>query len=138
MKRPPGNASRDRQRDARKTPSEPEHRLWQVLRNRQVCGLKFRRQVWLGPYIVDFLCAEARLVIEIDGETHASPEAQDYDKRRTALIETEGYRVCRFGNDDVMTNIDGVAVAIVAAANEPSPSHASHGPLPLPVGEKGK
>ncbi len=123
MKRPPGVAARDRQRDARKAPTEPKHRLWQILRNRQLAGLKFRRQVWIGPYIVDFLCAEIAVVIEIDGDTHASADAQAYDKRRTALLEAEGYRICRFGNDDVMTNIDGVAAAIVARANAPSPSH---------------
>ena len=123
MKRPPGVAARDRRRDARKAPTEPEHRLWQILRNRQLAGLKFRRQVWIGPYIVDFLCAEIALVIEIDGDPPATPDAQAYDKRRTALLEAEGYRICRFGNDDMMTNIDGVAAAIVARANAPSPSH---------------
>ena len=135
MKRPPGIAARDRLRDARKAPTEPEHRLWQILRNRQLSGLKFRRQVWLGPYIVDFLCAQIALVVEIDGDTHAAPDAQAYDKRRTTLLEAEGYRICRFGNDDVMTNIDGVAAAIVACANAPSPSHrVAAGPSLSPKG----
>ena len=85
--------------------------------------------------ISDFLCAEIALVIEIDGDTHASADAQAYDKRRTALLEAEGYRICRFGNDDVMTNIDGVAAAIVACANAPSPSHrVAAGPSLSPEG----
>ena len=95
---------------------------------------KFRKQTWLCGYLVDFYCAEARLVIEVDGDTHA--HQQVYDEQRTAQLESEGFRVIRFSNDDVMRNLEGV-VARVCEALDPSPSHASHGALPLPQGERG-
>ncbi len=121
MKRPPGEEALERQRQLRREPTEPEKRLWRYLRGRQVAGLKFRRQVWLGPFIVDFFCAEARLIVEVDGETHIDPDAQAYDARRTALIEAEGYRVRRFWNNDVMQNIEGVLATIEEAARAPAP-----------------
>jgi len=139
MKRPPGKEALERQRELRREPTEPEKQLWQCLRGRRVAGLKFRRQVWLGPFIVDFFCAEARLVIELDGETHTDPEAQAYDARRTALIEAEGYRVRRFWNNDVMQNIEGVVVAIEEAARAlaPHPPTASRRAPPSPLQGEG-
>jgi very-short-patch-repair endonuclease len=141
MKRPPGEEALERQRQLRRESTEPEKRLWKHLRGRQVAGLKFRQQVWLGPYIVDFFCAEARLVIELDGETHVGPEAEAYDERRTALIEAEGYRVRRFWNNDVMQNIEGVVGTIEEAAREPAPhppTASRRAPPPSPLQGEGK
>ncbi|UZK65383.1 endonuclease domain-containing protein [Sphingomonas sp. M1-B02] len=131
MKRPPGYAAQRFQLEARHNPTEPEKRLWSALRNRQVAGAKFRKQTWLGPYLVDFYCAEAKLAVEVDGDTHA--HQQEYDTQRSAWLENEGFRVIRFSNDDVMRNLEGVAAAI-GVALRPSPSHSAtpSGPLPLP------
>ncbi|CAN5690005.1 hypothetical protein BH11PSE6_BH11PSE6_08080 [soil metagenome] len=139
MKRPPGKEALERQRQLRREATEPEKRLWKHLRGRQVAGLKFRQQVWLGPYIVDFFCAEARLVIELDGETHVGPEAEAYDERRTALIEAEGYRLRRFWNNDVMQNIEGVVAVIEEAArvSAPHPPAASRRVPPSPLQGEG-
>ena len=117
-----------RVREARRDATPAEQRLWQKLRSRQLCGHKFRRQVWLGRFIADFYCSEARLVVEVDGETHATSKA--YDDRRTAWLVSEGFRVVRVANADVMQNIDGVLEYI--ASNLPSPSQPSAGSLPLP------
>ncbi len=132
MRRPPGDEFLARPRRLRRDQTEPEARLWNYLRNRGVAHSKFRRQVWLGAFIVDFLCAEAKLVVELDGMTHTSAEAQAYDQSRTAQLGALGYRVIRFWNDDVMHNIEGVLQQIEIALRDPSPSHAAHGPLPLP------
>ena len=139
MKRPPGKEALERQRQLRHNPTEPEKRLWRHLRNRQVAGLKFRQQVWLGPYIVDFFCAEALLAIELDGETHIGPEAEAYDERRTAIIEAEGFWLRRFWNNDVMQNVEGVVAAIEEAAREsaPHPPTASRRAPPSPLQGEG-
>ncbi|HEX7656969.1 MAG TPA: endonuclease domain-containing protein [Sphingomonas sp.] len=129
MKRPPGEEPLRFQREARHNMSEPEKRLWQAIRNRKVADAKFRKQTWLGPFLVDFFCAEARLVIEVDGDTHA--HQQDYDARRTAWIEREGFRVIRFSNDDVMRNLDGVVSAIEQALTLPPGSAGRAHPSPL-------
>ena len=129
MKRPPGEEPLRFQREARHNMSEPEKRLWQAIRNRKVADAKFRKQTWLGPFLVDFFCAEARLVIEVDGDTHA--HQQDYDARRTAWIEREGFRVIRFSNDDVMRNLDGVVSAIEQALTLPPGSAGRAPPSPL-------
>jgi len=136
MKRPPGYDPLKFQREVRRNRTEPEKRLWSVLRNRQLADAKFRQQTWLGPFLVDFYCAEVKLAVEVDGDTHA--HQQDYDARRTAWLEQEGFRVIRFSNDDVMRNLDGVAGAILAAL-APSPSHSpsASGPVPLPQGGEG-
>jgi very-short-patch-repair endonuclease len=109
----------DRARTLRRNPTEPEKRLWQKLRNRQLSNLKFRRQTPVGPYIADFLCLDALLIVEVDGEAHGSTQARD--AVRTAYVENEGFRVIRFSNAEVMGNMDGVLAQILAAAM-PSPS----------------
>lgn len=85
--------------------TDAESRLWARLRNRAFFGFKFKRQVPVGAYIVDFLCAERRLIVEVDGGQHA--DNLD-DAKRTAWLEGEGYRVIRFWNNDVLANTDGV------------------------------
>jgi very-short-patch-repair endonuclease len=81
------------------------------LRNRQVAGAKFRRQSTIGSFVVDFLCAEARLIVELDGGQH-SPES---DAARTAFLESQGYRILRFWNHEVIGNIEGVLETIARA-----------------------
>ena len=117
MKRPPGMEALKFQRDMRRNMTEPEKRLWLVVRNRQIGNAKFRKQSWLGPFLVDFFCAEAKLVVEVDGDSHA--HQQDYDARRTAWRAAEGFRGIRVSNDDVMRNLEGVAVAIADALTLP-------------------
>ena len=97
-------------RGLRRNPTEAEQRLWSRLRRRQLDGVRFRRQVPLGRYIVDFACLSARLVIEIDGGQHAWKAEQD--ALRTSWLETNGFRVLRFWNNEVLGNIDGVLETI--------------------------
>jgi very-short-patch-repair endonuclease len=104
--------------------TEPERRLWLALRAKRLDGAKFRRQVVIGRYIADFACrSPVKLVVEVDGDTHSEREA--YDCARTVFLETQGYQVLRFGNDDVMTNLDGVLLTIQSALLTP--------PLPGPL-----
>ncbi len=95
--------------------SEPEQALWSILRASRLEGVKFVRQNLRMPYIADFVARSRRLIVELDGETHASAEAQAHDARRTKKLEAEGWRVIRFANNDVMTNPEGVARAILMA-----------------------
>ena len=96
-------------RTLRRNATDAESRLWQSLRNRRLGGFKFRRQASVGNYVVDFLCAEKRLIIEVDGGQH-TPEV---DAARTARLEASGYRVIRFWNNDVLGNLDGVLQTIL-------------------------
>ncbi|MDB5441755.1 MAG: hypothetical protein JWP73_131 [Phenylobacterium sp.] len=102
-----------RARKLRTEDTRAEAQLWNALRDRRLGGWKWRRQVPRGPFIVDFLCPEARLVVEVDGSQHA--EAADYDARRSAYLERDGLKVLRFWNFEVLTNRDGVCFAILAA-----------------------
>ena len=88
-----------------------EEALWAKVRNRQIEGFKFRSQVTIEPYIVDFLCLERGLIVEVDGSQHL----EQVDWRRTACPEEQGYRVIRFWNNDVLGNIDAVLEALRAA-----------------------
>lgn len=105
----------------RREMTEPERRIWTEVRAHRLQGVKFRRQTVVGRYIADFTCRSPRmLVVEIDGDTHAGRE--DYDLVRTRFFETRGYRVLRFTNLDVMSNLDGVLASIVGALTDsPSP-----------------
>jgi very-short-patch-repair endonuclease len=100
-----------------------ERKLWSELRRRQISGWYFRRQAPIGPYIVDFVCHSARLVIEVDGATHSEDHEVAYDQARTAWLESRGYRVLRFNNDDIYTAISGVVDLIwFVLAGEVDPS----------------
>jgi very-short-patch-repair endonuclease len=103
-------------RRMRHEPTKAERLLWQKLRGRQLGGYKFRRQHPIGNYIVDFYCAETKLIIEIDGDVHAYQEA--YDAERTADLEALGYRVVRFWNEQVLKEMDGVVGVILVACDE--------------------
>jgi len=108
-----------RSRSLRRSETEAEHVLWQFLRNRQLVGHKFVRQFPVGPYFADFACREAALIIELDGSQHVGSVT---DVARTAFLNGEGYSVLRFWNNDVLTNLQGVAESILAAlALHPSP-----------------
>lgn len=99
-----------RARQLRQSMTEAETRLWFALRRRQLDGFYFRRQFPVGPYIADFACTEARVIVEADGGQHA--ERQNHDATRTQFLNDRGYRVLRFWNNDVLTNINGVLTII--------------------------
>ncbi len=105
---PPPPLVRDRARQLRRASTEAEQRLWNRLRGGQLKGAKFRRQHPIGPYIADFFCLAAKLVIELDGGGHAAEEQRRADAARTAYLESCGYRVLRFWNNEVVENLDGV------------------------------
>ncbi|MES3095598.1 endonuclease domain-containing protein [Sphingomonas aerolata] len=137
MRQKDGTEALNRARKLRRNATEAETRLWQSLRSRRLADFKFRRQVWIGPFIADFLCMDAMLVVEVDGSQHIGDAA--YDADRSAYLANKGYRVIRVWNNDVMQRMDDVLAAILSALTSvPSPSHAPHGPLPLPVGERAK
>lgn len=95
-------------RKLRRASTDAENRLWYFLRSRRLEGAKFIRQFPIGPYIADFACRDARLVIELDGGQHN----EEVDAPRTAIIESFGYRVLRFWNNDVLQNTEGVLETI--------------------------
>ncbi|MEM1094351.1 MAG: endonuclease domain-containing protein [Bacteroidota bacterium] len=98
-----------------------ERRLWQHLRNRQIEGFKFRRQASLGRYVVDFLCAELHVAIELDGTVHDDPARRDYDIERQAALEENGVRVVRFSNDAVFNELPVILDAIAFVLREEGP-----------------
>jgi very-short-patch-repair endonuclease len=106
----------------RSNQTEAEQRLWYHLRAHRFMGLKFKRQKPMGRYIVDFVCLEHRLVIELDGGQHADQVA--YDQKRDAWLRDQGYTVMRFWNHDVMQQVDGVLEQIRHALS-PGPSPTS-------------
>lgn len=109
----------DRARELRRNLTEAERKLWRRLRLRQIEGLKFRRQHPLGHYVVDFICLEKRMIIELDGGQHL--EQVEYDSRRTQWLEAQGFCLLRFWNHDVLTDIESVLLAIVDALASPPP-----------------
>ena len=110
----------ERARELRQEAPIPERILWGLLRGRRLNGLKFRRQVPMGPYVVDYYCAESQLVVELDGESHVGQF--DHDKKRTEFLKSQGLKVLRITNDDLLHHVDAVADAIVrVAAGEAEP-----------------
>lgn len=101
---------RDTARRLRANATEAEQKLWSQLRKRQLYGFQFRRQYSIGPFFVDFVCLEAKLLIEVDGSQHADREEQD--ERRSAFLRANGYRVLRFWNFGVMSDVDSVVERI--------------------------
>ncbi len=100
-------------RSLRKNPTDAERRLWGRLRRRQLEGCRFRRQAPIGRYIVDFVCFERKLIVEVDGGQHAWNEVGD--EQRSAWLESEGFVVVRFWNNDVLENTDGVVATLIEA-----------------------
>ncbi|HSZ67112.1 MAG TPA: endonuclease domain-containing protein [Xanthobacteraceae bacterium] len=107
----------------------PETLLWQVLRSRHVAGLRFRRQHPVGPYILDFYCASARLAVEIDGAAHDSAEQVRHDERRTAWLASRHIKVLRIAAADVLKR-DGLELVLLAIEQGAAPSTAFGGPPP--------
>jgi very-short-patch-repair endonuclease len=103
----------ERGRKLRGTMTDAEVRVWVRLRGEQIDGHRFRRQVAMAPYIVDFVCMKARLVVEVDGGHHAETAARD--ACRTAWLESRGFKVLRFWNTDVLRNTAGVLESVRAA-----------------------
>ena len=102
-------------RTMRKQPTEAEDRLWQALRDRRLMRLKFRRQMPVGRFIADFICLEARLIVEVDGSQHGGSLR---DGERDRELSRRGFRVLRFWNDDVLRELDSVCDTIIAVARE--------------------
>lgn len=115
----------DRARGLRHAMTDAEQALWYRLRNRQMDGCKFRRQHEIDRFVVDFVCTERLLVVELDGGQHL--EQQAYDEQRARYLRAKGYRVLRFWNNDVLTNVTSVLEVILEALARPAPH-----PSPLP------
>jgi very-short-patch-repair endonuclease len=118
-------------RRLRRQQTDAERLLWSRLRDRRLDGWKFRRQFPIDCYVVDFFCADAHLIIELDGGQHAVRIGADAARK---ILQTMGYIVLRFWNNDVMRNIEGVREEIMTALGR-SPSDPPH-PDPLPYGER--
>jgi very-short-patch-repair endonuclease len=117
---------RDTARRLRLNQTGAEERLWRKLRHWPIEGTHFRRQVPIGPYIADFACMAAHVIIEVDGSQHGVGENVIRDEVRTRWLEAAGYRVIRFWNNDLTNNMDGVLESIYAAVHgstiaEPAP-----------------
>ncbi|MGE8281172.1 MAG: endonuclease domain-containing protein [Stenotrophomonas sp.] len=104
---------RKRARALRNTPTDAEDRLWQQLRRRQLASFRFRRQMPLGGHIADFVCLEARLIVELDGGQHLEQRA--YDQRRTEMLQSLGFRLLRYWNDEVLQGMPAVLEDILRA-----------------------
>jgi very-short-patch-repair endonuclease len=100
----------DRARQLRENATDAERRLWSALRDRRLRGYRFRRQHPIRNYVTDFACTRHQLIVEADGGQHADNEA---DRRRTAWLESEGWRVLRFWNNDILANTNGVIETIL-------------------------
>ena len=103
-----------RARQLRGRQTGAETLLWQGLRNRKLARWKFRLQHSIDRYVVDFVCLDARLVIELDGATHSTARELDYDAERTRVLEACGYHVIRFTNAEVYENLNGAIETILA------------------------
>ena len=121
-----GRLLRGRAKSMRSAPTEAEHRLWQIVRAKRFAGLKFRRQVPIDQYIVDLLCPARRLIIELDGSQHVENPG---DVQRDAYLRAQGFQILRIWNNELFTNEEGVALAIL---------NALHAPLPNPSPAEGR
>ncbi len=120
-----------RARELRNRATDAERALWQSINARKISGIRFNRQVPIGPFICDFVARSIHLVIEVDGGQHN----ETVDATRTAFLENQGYRVIRFWNNDVLGNLDGVTAEIervIADMPSPRPSRKREGSLLRP------
>jgi very-short-patch-repair endonuclease len=131
---PPSAAAARNAPRLRKTMTDAERRLWTALRREmlELAGTHFRRQMAVGPYVVDFVCLGHRLVIEVDGKIHENGDQRFRDAERDTYLQDQGFRVMRFSNGDVMLDMLSVLRRIGAALATPTPS-----PSPQGVGETG-
>lgn len=111
----------DLARQLRRTQTDLERKLWQSLRDRRFAGFKFRCQHPIGDYVVDFVCLQARLAIELDGGQHGLAERAVADERRTAFLQSQGFRVKRFWNYELVEDSDAVLTAIWRDLQTPVP-----------------
>ena len=121
-------------REKRKQLSPPEARLWAVLKGLGSQGYQFRRQALFRGYYLDFVCYSRRLVIEVDGAQHSTPEQAQHDCTRDAVLARQGFRTLRFWNADIMNNREGVSEAILAALDENPPPWRASRACPSPQG----
>jgi very-short-patch-repair endonuclease len=133
--RPVTELNRLRAKSMRTEMTDAERTLWMQLRAHRLDGLRFRRQTPIGQYIVDFVCHERRLVVELDGGQHADSQ---HDARRDRWLESKGYRVLRFWNSDVFQNRDGVLETIVSAAQGGTPLQEKDGAMLITSPLEGK
>jgi len=108
-------------RELRHNQTDAEERLWWLLRSRRLANAKFRRQVPIGTYIVDFICLRKKLVVELDGGQHYEPEGRAKDAKRDEFLRAQGLRVLRFSDYDVLKDADTVLHRIHAAMEGPHP-----------------
>lgn len=108
----------EKARILRKNMTKQERILWTFLRKKNINNLKFRRQYPIGNYIVDFICNEKKLIIEIDGGQHNENKNITYDQERTKYLESKGYKVIRFWNNDIDNNIEEVYLDILKHMDE--------------------
>jgi very-short-patch-repair endonuclease len=131
MPRPPtiGEFKRRSARRLRQNATDAELRLWRHLKRLETRGTHFRRQMPIGDFVADFSCPAARLIVEVDGSQHGEVENAVSDRRRTEWLNSQGYRVLRFWNNDVTQNISGVMEAIYSAlygSTESEPRNLKH------------
>ncbi len=122
-----------RARRLRRNATDAEKLLWSALREPGFAQAKFRRQAPIGKFIVDFVSYKAKLVVEVDGGQHAETNQSSYDAARTQWLESQGFKVLRFWNDEVLTQTDGVLAVIFQSledANPPSPPPSARSPSP--------
>ena len=122
-----------RARSLRKNMTDVERLLWQRLRDRQLGGFKFRRQHPIGPFFIDFVCLEKKLVVEVDGGQHA--KNVEVDVKRSYYLKERGYRVLRFWNNEVLEESESVLSVILSSLLKDDPPHPD--PLPPKVGGEG-
>jgi very-short-patch-repair endonuclease len=115
------HVQRARAKQLRRAMTRAETLLWRHLKAHRLARLGFRRQSPMGNYIADFVAHSCKLVIEVDGESHDFGERLHHDEKRNVWFASRGYRVLRFTNDDVTRNLEGVALAILQAAEQASP-----------------
>jgi very-short-patch-repair endonuclease len=113
-------ATEPKRKELRNSLTPAETVLWKHLQRRQLEGKKFRRQVGIGPYIVDFFCPECRVVVELDGAAHLGIAGAEYDARRTEYLEEKGIRVIRFENQTVFRELEWVLEAIRRSLAQPT------------------
>lgn len=126
---------KERARMLRKNMTDAEQLLWRHLRNRELGGYKFRRQKPIGPFIVDFVCLEKRMVVEVDGGHHASQ--LDADQERSTYLEKKGFRILRFWNNEVLNETESV-LSLILDILEGNSSNVTPHPDPLPFRGEGE
>ena len=117
----PDQSSHNKARYLRKNQTDAESLLWSRLRARQLTGIKFRRQHPIGPYVLDFYCAEAHLAVEVDGSQHLELIAINQDQARMRFLENKSIKVIRFWNHEVLENLDAVLESIIFTLDEIMP-----------------